>query len=45
MSAPARVRLEPIDLDAWLEALDRFEKPFMPDGRDQPAAPSRRVFG
>ena len=41
------VLLEPlgIDVDAWLEALDRFEEPLMPNGRDQPAAPSRRVFG
>ena len=41
------VLLEPVemDVDAWFEALDRFEEPFMPDGRDQPATPSRRVFG
>jgi antitoxin VapB len=41
------VLLEPveIDVDAWFEALDRFEEPFMPDGRDQPEAPIRRVFG
>jgi len=43
----SRVRLGPIviDLDAWLEALDRFEEPFMPDGREQPETPVRRVFG
>jgi len=41
------VLLEPveIDVDAWFEALDRFEEPFMPEGRDQPATSSRRVFG
>lgn len=41
------VLLEPteIDVDAWFEALDRFEEPFMPEGREQPAAPVRRVFG
>ena len=41
------VLLEPveIDVDAWFQALDRFEEPLMPNGRDQPAAPSRRVFG
>jgi antitoxin VapB len=41
------VLLEPveIDVDAWFEALDRFEEPFMPDGREQPETPSRRVFG
>ena len=40
------VLLEPteIDVDAWFEALDRFEEAFMPEGRDQPDAPSRRVF-
>ena len=41
------VLLEPteIDVDAWFEALDRFEGPFMPDGREQPETPVRRVFG
>ena len=41
------VLLEPleIDVDAWFEALDRFEEPFMPDGREQPETPVRRVFG
>ena len=40
------VLLEPIeiDVDAWFEALDRFEEPFMPDGREQPESPSRPVF-
>ncbi len=35
------VILEPtaIDLDTWFEALDRFEEPFMPEGRDQPQTP------
>jgi antitoxin VapB len=37
------VLLEPadVDLDAWFEALDRFEDPFMADGREQPRAPIR----
>ena len=41
------VLLEPgqIDVEARFEALDRFEEPFMPEGRDQPATASRRVFG
>ena len=40
------VLLEPaeIDVDTWFQALDRFEESFMPDGREQPAAPARRVF-
>jgi antitoxin VapB len=40
------VLLEPtdIDVDAWFDALDRFDEPFMPDGRDQPEAPVRPVF-
>jgi antitoxin VapB len=34
------VLLEPVDIDvdAWFEALDRFQEPFMPEGREQPAA-------
>jgi antitoxin VapB len=38
--------LEPaeIDPDTWFEALDRFEQPFMPVGREQPRTPTRRVF-
>ncbi len=37
------VLLEPagLDPDAWSAALDRFEEPFMPGGRNQPAAPAR----
>jgi hypothetical protein len=40
------ILLEPaeIDPDAWFEALDRFDQPFMPEGREQPRAPSRHVF-
>ena len=40
------VLLEPaqIDPDIWLAALDRFEEPFMAEGRNQPAAPARDVF-
>lgn len=40
------VLLEPaeIDVDAWFAALDRFEEPFMPEGRAQPRTPTRRVF-
>ena len=34
-----------IDVDTWFEALDRFEDPFMPEGREQPRAPARDVFG
>jgi len=40
------VLLEPVDLDleAWFDTLDRFEEPFMPDGRDQPPVPVRQIF-
>jgi len=40
------VLLEPadVDLDRWFEALDRFDEPFMPEGRDQPPAPVREIF-
>jgi antitoxin VapB len=40
------VLLEPmeIDADAWFEALDRFQEPFMPEGREQPQTPIRDVF-
>lgn len=40
------VLLEPLQIDpkAWFEALDRFEEPFMPDGRGQPVTPKRDVF-
>ena len=36
------VFLEPaaVDLDPWFEALDRFDEPFMPEGRNQPRAPA-----
>jgi antitoxin VapB len=35
------VILEPatVTLDTWLDALDRFDEPFMPEGRNQPRAP------
>jgi virulence-associated protein VagC len=35
--------LEPtdVDVDTWFEALDRFEEPFMADGREQPRSPIR----
>jgi antitoxin VapB len=37
------VLLEPmtISTDEWFAALDRYESPFMPEGRDQPAAQER----
>lgn len=37
------VLLEPanIDIDAWFAALDRYETPFMTEGRDQPPAQER----
>jgi virulence-associated protein VagC len=40
------VLLEPaeIDVDTWFEALDRFEEPFMAEGREQPRTPTRDVF-
>jgi antitoxin VapB len=39
------VILEPAtaDLDTWFEALDRFDEPFMPEGRNQPKTPVRDV--
>jgi virulence-associated protein VagC len=39
------VILEPAtaDLDTWFEALDRFDEPFMPEGRNQPQTPVRDV--
>jgi virulence-associated protein VagC len=35
------VILEPaaVDLDTWFDALDRFDEPFMPQGRNQPQTP------
>lgn len=44
---PEGVLLEPLipDVTAWFEELDRFnDQPFMPDGRNQPATPKRRIF-
>ena len=41
------VVVEPVltDVAAWFAELDRLAKePFMPEGRQQPAAPRRRVF-
>ncbi len=40
------VLLEPaqIDPDTWLEALDRYQEPLMPEGRSQPAAEARDGF-
>jgi antitoxin VapB len=40
------VLLEPVSSGAaeWFAALDRFDDPFMPEGRDQPPAPDRDVF-
>jgi len=43
------VLLEPVALDtkAWFEAMDRIGAkagPFMPEGRNQPKAPKRRIF-
>jgi antitoxin VapB len=41
------VLLQPIftDVSAWFAELDRLaDEPFMPEGRQQPAAPLRDVF-
>ena len=41
------VLLEPVvsDVGTWLAELDRYaEEPFMPEGRNQPAAPTRADF-
>ena len=37
------VSLEPAtaDLDTWFEALDRFDGPVIPEGRNQPPTPVR----
>lgn len=37
------VLLEPTSVDpkAWFKALDQFNEPFMPEGRDQPTTPVR----
>lgn len=41
-----RVLLEPVASEAasWFAALDRFDDPFMPEGRDQPPAADRDIF-
>lgn len=40
------VLLEPVTSEAaeWFAALDRFDEPFMPEGREQPPAPDRNIF-
>jgi virulence-associated protein VagC len=40
------VLLEPVASEAaeWFAALDRFDDPFMPEGRDQPLAEDRDIF-
>ncbi len=41
------VLLEPVvsDVDQWFSELDRYAaEPFMPEGRNQPAAPTRTDF-
>jgi antitoxin VapB len=41
------VVVEPVftDVAAWFAELDRLaEEPFMPEGREQPPTPRRRVF-
>ena len=40
------VLLEPLapTVDDWFAALDRYQEPFMPDGRCQPVTPSRSGF-
>ena len=40
------VLLEParIGPDTWFAALDRYQEPFMPEGRNQPTAEARDVF-
>lgn len=40
------ILLEPthVDCAAWFAALDRFDEPFMPDGRNQPPMPKRDLF-
>lgn len=37
------VLLEPatVDLDAWFDLLDKFDEPFMSEGRNQPTTPRR----
>ena len=40
------VLLEPVEsnVDDWFADLDRYDEPFMPDGRNQPAAAPRADF-
>jgi antitoxin VapB len=40
------VLLEPLvtDVRQWFAELDRFDEPFMPEGRQQPKTPVRKVF-
>ncbi len=41
------VLLEPMVFDnkKWFEELDRYNsEPFMPEGRDQPITPERKIF-
>ena len=40
------VLLEPVASEAaeWFAALDRFDDPFMADGREQPLADDRDIF-
>ncbi len=40
------VLLEPVASEAaeWFAALDRFDDPFMADGREQPPADDRDIF-
>ena len=41
------VLLEPLQVDTaqWFEELDKFaDEPFMPEGRNQPKTPKRKIF-
>ena len=40
------VLLEPVTIsaDEWFAALDRYDAPFMPEGRNQPSAQKRDVI-
>ncbi|HVT52286.1 MAG TPA: type II toxin-antitoxin system VapB family antitoxin [Dongiaceae bacterium] len=41
------VLLEPLEADttAWFAELDKFaDEPFMPEGRQQPKTPKRKIF-
>jgi antitoxin VapB len=36
----------PFDVKAWFDKLDEYHhEPFMPEGRQQPAMPTRKIFG